>query len=146
MCKEAQVGSIRSNFGRHENSIWNGLETRQGGSGGPICVFGAPFSMLASLPQPACHRSNKGRPLPAAVLGLEEGHLALGRKLLDSFLHHLGEAVERAERNRRSSGLLLSPSPHWAFFCFHFSFLALQQKCQQSSTLNRFYKSFLGLF
>lgn len=36
------------------------------------------LSVLASIPYPTCHRSDKGRPLPAAVLGLKEGHLTLG--------------------------------------------------------------------
>lgn len=90
-----------------------------------------PFSMLASLPQPACHRSDKGRPLPAAILGLEEGHLALGRKLLHGFMHHLGEAAKRAERNRRSFDLLRSPSPRWAFF---FAFIFLSWPCNRNAS------------
>ena len=66
--------------------------------------YGGATSVLARVPDPACHRRDERRSLPAAVLRLEEGHLALRRQVRHCVVHDTGETWgEREERETKET-------------------------------------------
>lgn len=142
----ARIGSIRSNFGKQDDSARNGLETGQGGSGGSTCVFGGPSQ---------CWPASRNRHATAVI---RAAPFPLPSSDWRKDTSHLGEScftvscitLEKLQKEQKGTGghftfFILPPHPPIGpFFCFHFSFLALQQKCQRSSVFNCFYKLFLG--
>ena len=65
---------------------------------------GRSFSVLlrVQLPLAAAHSRDEGSSLPAAVLGEQEVHIALGRQVLHSLLEDPAEAEQR----RRTGGVV----------------------------------------